>query len=114
MDVQDRIRTEAQKLDQEWKTLDRWTNIRRDYTAADVIRLRGSFPLGHSYARMASDRLNGDGLSGQRKGHVDRTFGGIGDTVSAMTKANNIEVLSHARPPAGIRHCRRHLEWARE
>jgi isocitrate lyase len=55
--VAERIRDEANKLEHEWKTNDRWTSIRREYSAADVIRLRGSFPLGHSYSRRASDRL---------------------------------------------------------
>jgi isocitrate lyase len=57
VNVQERIREEAQKLDHEWKTSPRWSGIRRDYSAADVIRLRGSFPIGYSYARAASDRL---------------------------------------------------------
>ncbi len=42
MSIEDRIRREAEELQHDWDTNPRWKGVRRDYTAEDVIRLRGS------------------------------------------------------------------------
>ena len=39
--VTDRIRADAEQLDREWSSSDRWGGVRRDDSAEDVIRLRG-------------------------------------------------------------------------
>ena len=44
-------------LDAEWKSDPRWQGIRRGYQAADVIRLRGSFPIAHTLALRGADKL---------------------------------------------------------
>lgn len=49
--------TEAEILAREWATDPRWQGIRRDYSAADVVRLRGSIRVDHTWARLAVDRL---------------------------------------------------------
>ncbi len=36
---------------------DRWAHIRRDYTPADVARLRGSLPIGYTLAEHGAERL---------------------------------------------------------
>jgi isocitrate lyase len=36
---------------------ERWSGIRRDYTAADVARLSGSVPIEHTLARLGAERL---------------------------------------------------------
>ena len=41
----------------EWADSDRWEGIRRDYTAEDVIRLRGSLRIEHSLARHGAEKL---------------------------------------------------------
>lgn len=40
-----------------WETQTRWQGIRRPYTAADVVRLRGSLPIEHTLARAGAQRL---------------------------------------------------------
>jgi isocitrate lyase len=41
----------------EWTRNGRWNGIRRDYTAVDVVRLRGSLPVEHTIARAGAERL---------------------------------------------------------
>jgi isocitrate lyase len=45
------------RLEREWATDPRWVGIRRDYTAADAMRLRGSVTVEHTFARRGSERL---------------------------------------------------------
>ncbi len=56
-DTQARIRREAKALNEEWASNPRWKGIRRNYTAEDVIRLRGSFPVEHTLARHGAETL---------------------------------------------------------
>jgi isocitrate lyase len=35
----------------------RWKGIKRGYSAADVVRLRGSFPIEHTLARRGAEKL---------------------------------------------------------
>jgi isocitrate lyase len=44
-------------LDLEWAEGARWDGITRDYTAEDVIRLRGSLPIEHTLARHGAEKL---------------------------------------------------------
>jgi isocitrate lyase len=44
-------------LEQEWATNPRWKGVTRTYTAADVVRLRGSVQIEHTLARLGSERL---------------------------------------------------------
>ena len=48
---------DAANLDRTWKTDARWAGISRGYTAADVVRLRGSIPIDYSIARITADKL---------------------------------------------------------
>jgi isocitrate lyase len=43
-------------LDRSWNH-ERWHNIRREYSAGDVIRLRGSFLEQYTIAQQGSERL---------------------------------------------------------
>ena len=45
------------ELEQHWAGDPRWKGVRRDYSGADVIRLRGSLPQDTAFARAAADRL---------------------------------------------------------
>src|ERR1700744_2446343 len=47
----------AADLETEWAHQARWRGITRPYTAADVVRLRGSVPVEYSLARPGADRL---------------------------------------------------------
>ena len=44
-------------LELEWADDPRWDGIRRDYTAENVIGLRGSLPIEHSLARHGAEKL---------------------------------------------------------
>jgi isocitrate lyase len=44
-------------LEMRWAQEERWGGIRRDFTAEDVIRLRGSVKVEHSLARTGAERL---------------------------------------------------------
>jgi isocitrate lyase len=45
------------ELERSWATDPRWQGIKRPYTAADVIRLRGSVQIEHTLARLGAERL---------------------------------------------------------
>jgi isocitrate lyase len=48
---------EISGLDKEWAESPRWEGIRRDYGAADVVRLRGSVMVEHTLARIGAEKL---------------------------------------------------------
>ncbi len=48
---------EAVELERSWAEDARWRGIERDYTAEQVIRLRGSVRIEHSLARLGAERL---------------------------------------------------------
>ena len=48
---------EMEALEQSWKTDPRWQGIERNYTAADVLNLRGTLPVAYSYAAAGAKRL---------------------------------------------------------
>jgi isocitrate lyase len=56
MSIEERIQEEAAQLEREWEA-ERWNGIRRDYTAAEVVRLRGSVRVEHSLARRGAEKL---------------------------------------------------------
>ena len=45
------------ELEQQWASAPRWQGVARPYSAADVVRLRGSVPVEHSLARQGAERL---------------------------------------------------------
>ena len=47
----------AEELAKDWETNERWKGIDRDYTAEDVVKLRGSFPIEYTLARRGSEQL---------------------------------------------------------
>jgi isocitrate lyase len=47
----------ARDLQQQWDDDPRWNGIERPYTAEEVVRLRGSFPVEHTLARRGAERL---------------------------------------------------------
>jgi isocitrate lyase len=51
------ISQQAANLAHEWETDPRWAHVSRDYTAEDVIRLRGSVTEEHTLARRGAHRL---------------------------------------------------------
>jgi len=56
MTVEKRIQEETAQLELEWKS-GRWSDTRREYTAAEVVRLRGSVRVEHTLARRGAEKL---------------------------------------------------------
>jgi len=48
---------EIKKLENEWNTNPRWKNVKRGYSAAEVVRLRGTVPIEYSLARHGAEKL---------------------------------------------------------
>ncbi len=48
---------QAQALAKDWAENPRWKGIKRNYTAEDVVRLRGSVPVEHTLAKRGSEKL---------------------------------------------------------
>jgi len=48
---------QVQALAKEWAESPRWKGIKRNYTAEDVVRLRGSVPVEHTLAKRGSEKL---------------------------------------------------------
>jgi isocitrate lyase len=44
-------------LEKDWATNPRWKGVKRTYSAADVVRLRGSLPIEHTIARRGAEKL---------------------------------------------------------
>lgn len=44
-------------LEKSWSQDPRWSQVKRDYTAADVVRLRGTVPIEYSLAKRGAERL---------------------------------------------------------
>src|SRR5258708_9112016 len=49
--------TRPQKLEREWDESPRWEGITRDYSADDVLRLRGSIEIKQTLAELGAERL---------------------------------------------------------
>jgi isocitrate lyase len=47
----------ATEIQHDWDTNPRWTGITRNYSAEDVVRLRGTVHVEHSLARLGADKL---------------------------------------------------------
>ncbi|EYS89406.1 isocitrate lyase [Cupriavidus sp. SK-4] len=48
---------QIQALQKDWETNPRWKGIKRNFTAEDVVRLRGSVQVEHTLARRGSEKL---------------------------------------------------------
>ena len=47
----------AEQLTREWQDNPRWRGVKRGYSAADVVRLRGTVHVEHSLARLGAEKL---------------------------------------------------------
>jgi isocitrate lyase len=78
------VADQARALQKRWSTEERWAGITRDYTAEDVIRLRGSVRIEYSLARAGATRL----WSLLRERDYVHTFGALtGAQAVQMVKA---------------------------
>jgi isocitrate lyase len=55
--VAGKLDSQAATLHRDWATDPRWAGIERTYTAADVVKLRGSVQEEHTLARLGAERL---------------------------------------------------------
>ena len=44
-------------IEKDWAENPRWKGIKRGYSAADVVRLRGSLQIDHTLAKRGADKL---------------------------------------------------------
>ena len=51
------VTQQAKELENRWKTDPRWKGVERNYSAEDVIKLRGSVMIEHTLARRGAERL---------------------------------------------------------
>ena len=47
----------AEQITLDWNNNPRWAGVQRNYSAADVVRLRGTVAIEHSLARRGAERL---------------------------------------------------------
>ena len=52
-----RYTTTAADIAKEWKTNSRWKGIQRNYSAEDVVKLRGSVHIEYTIARMGAEKF---------------------------------------------------------
>jgi isocitrate lyase len=64
------------QLEQTWANCPRWQGIRRNYTAEDVVRLRGSLQIEYTLARRGAEKLWDKLHGGAKKGYIN-AFGAI-------------------------------------
>ncbi|MBS0302404.1 MAG: isocitrate lyase [Proteobacteria bacterium] len=63
-------------LEKDWANNARWKGVKRGYSAADVVRLRGSMPIEHTLAKRGAEKLWGLIHGESKKGYVN-AFGAI-------------------------------------
>ncbi|MFZ5815164.1 MAG: isocitrate lyase [Bacillota bacterium] len=55
--MNEQAKAQIEALERDWATNPRWEGIERPYTAADVVRLRGSFQVEYTLARQGAEKL---------------------------------------------------------
>ncbi|HZE38886.1 MAG TPA: isocitrate lyase [Stackebrandtia sp.] len=80
----DTAKQDIQRLELDWSTDPRWENITRDYTAEQVVKLRGRVREEHSLARRGAERL-WEQLTGEARS------GGYTNALGALTGNQAVE-----------------------
>lgn len=57
MNIRDIWNEETRRIEQEWSEDPRWKGIKRNYTASDVVKLRGSVRIEYTLARLGAQKL---------------------------------------------------------
>jgi isocitrate lyase len=79
----------AARLESRWTSEKRWTGIRRDYTAQDVVRLRGSLHIENTLARHGAEKL-WERLTTQ---DLVRTFGALTGAQAVQMVKGGLEAI---------------------
>ena len=74
-------------LEQEWQGNPRWADVKRGYSAADVIRLRGSVQIDNTLARLGAEKLWKLVTGGANKGYVNSLGAITGGQAMQQAKA---------------------------
>jgi len=69
-------KAQAAALAKDWAENPRWKGIKRGYSADDVVRLRGTFPIDYTLAKRGAEKLWAAVNGGAKKGYVN-AFGAI-------------------------------------
>ena len=69
-------KAQAAALAKDWAENPRWKGIKRGYSAEDVVRLRGTFPIEHTLAHRGAEKLWSLVNGTAKKGYVN-SFGAI-------------------------------------
>ncbi|MBK9021376.1 MAG: isocitrate lyase [Sulfuritalea sp.] len=69
-------KAQAAALAKDWAENPRWKGIKRGYSAEDVVRLRGTFPIEYTLAKRGAEKLWAAVNGGAKKGYVN-AFGAI-------------------------------------
>mgnify|MGYP001482319085 FL=1 len=78
---------QIKQLENEWKNNPRWKNVKRGYTAKDVVRLRGSFVPECSLAKKGADKLWSLVNGSAKKGYVNSLGALTGGQAMQQVKA---------------------------
>ena len=78
---------QIKQLENEWKNNPRWKNVKRGYTAEDVVRLRGSFVPECSLAKKGADKLWSLVNGSAKKGYVNSLGALTGGQAMQQVKA---------------------------
>jgi isocitrate lyase len=71
MTMNKQMQMDAEQLRREWDASPRWAGITRNYSADDVVRLRGSVRIEHSLARLGAEKF-------WRLLHTENVVAGLG------------------------------------
>ena len=87
------------RLETEWRTHSRWRGIQRPYSAADVVRLRGTVHIEHSLARLGAEKF-------WKLLHEEPVVGGLGcvtgnQAVQAVQSADFLTRAANRRRSGG-------------
>jgi len=74
-------------LEKEWQENPRWTGLTRGYSAADVVRLRGSVQPENTLARLGAEKLWAQVNGGAKKGYVNSMGAVTGGQAMQQAKA---------------------------
>jgi len=55
--MSDSFNAQVEQLSRDWEKNDRWKGVQRDYTAEEVVNLRGSMQVEYSIARQGAEKL---------------------------------------------------------
>src|SRR5690625_596273 len=71
------IQAAADQLQQDWNSNPRWNNITRDFTAEEVVRLRGRAQHEHTLAKRGAEKLSAQLTNEHAKGEFTHALGAM-------------------------------------